>query len=78
MKTKIMFDYSKLLGKIKEKGLTLAEFAKMIGISSTTLSLVLSNGAFLRQPIIIKACNVLGIDRKEIPSYFFTLKVQKN
>jgi hypothetical protein len=58
-----------------EKGLTLAEFAKMIGISATTFSLVISSGAFLRQPTIIRACNVLGIDRKEIPSYFFTLKV---
>ena len=75
MKTKIKFDYSKLLGKIREKGLTLAEFAKMIGISATTFSLVISSGAFLRQPTIIRACNVLGIDRKEIPSYFFTLKV---
>ena len=75
MKNKIMFDYSKLLGKIKEKGLTLADFAKMIGISSTTLSFVFSNGTFLRQPTIIRACNVLGIDRKEIPAYFFTLKV---
>ena len=75
MKTKIKFDYSKLLGKIKEKGLTQVEFSKMIGISSTTLSLVFSNGAFLRQPTIIRACNVLGIDRKEISSYFFVLKV---
>ena len=70
-----MFDYSKLLGKIKENGLTLAEFAKNIGISSTTLSLVLSSGAFLRQPTIIRACKVLDIEKKEIPAYFFTLKV---
>lgn len=75
MKNQIKFDYSKLLGKVKENGLTLAEFAKKIGISSTTISLVLSSGAFLRQPTIIKACIVLGIDKKEIPSYFFTLKV---
>ena len=75
MKNNKKFDYSKLLGRIKEKGLTLAEFAKMIGMSPTTFSLVLSNETFLRQPTIIRACNVLGIDRKEIPIYFFALKV---
>ena len=75
MNTKIKFDYSKLLGKIKENGFTLAEFAKKIGVSSTTFSLVLSSGAFLRQPTIIRACKVLRIEKKEIPSYFFTLKV---
>ena len=78
MKNKIKFDYSKLLGKIKEMGITQAEFAKMIDISSTTFSLVLAGDAFLRQPTMLKACDVLGINRKELPTYFFTLKVQKN
>ena len=78
MKKLVKFDYSKLLGKIKEKGLIQAEFAQMIGISPTTFSLVISGDAYLRQPTIDKACDVLGINRKEIPAYFFTLKVQKN
>ena len=75
MKKTVKFDYSKLLGKIKEKGLIQAEFARMIGISSTTFSLVLSGDAFLRQPTIEIACDVLGINRKDIPLYFFTLEV---
>lgn len=75
MKTQVKFNYSKLLGKLKENGLTQLEFAKMVGISPATLSLVLSGDAFLRQPTIEKACDVLGINRKEIPTYFFTLKV---
>ena len=78
MKTQVKFDYSKLLGKIKEKGFTLAEFAKCIGIASSTFSLKLSGEGYFRQPEMIKMCDVLGVAYKEIPIYFFTLKVQKN
>ena len=75
MKKQLNFDYSKLLGKIKENGFTLAKFAKCIGIAPSTFSLRLSGDCFFRQPEIIKMCEVLGIAYKEIPLYFFTQKV---
>ena len=75
MKTQVKFDYSKLLGKIKEKGYTLNELAKCIGMAASTFSLRLSGEGFFRQPEVIKICDVLGIAYKDIPLYFFTRKV---
>lgn len=72
---KLQFDYSKLLGRIKEKGYTLQTFAKAIGISLSTLSLKLSNKAYFKQCEMNLTCAVLGFDKAEIGVYFFTQKV---
>ena len=72
---RLEFDYSKLLGRIKEKGYTLKTFAKAIGISLSTLSLKLSNKAYFKQCEMDNASNVLEFDRAEIGVYFFTQKV---
>ena len=69
------FDYSKLLGRIKEKGLNQEKFAALINISPATLSLKLSNQAKFKQDEIDKACIVLDIDRGDIGVYFFAYKV---
>ena len=69
------FDYSKLLGKIKEKGYTHAKFAHCISIAPSTLSLILSGNGYFKQPIIERICSVLGIDKKDIGAYFFTQRV---
>lgn len=73
----MQFDYSKLLGQIKEFGLTQEEFALAIGISATTLSLKLNGKAFFTQKEMDKACAVLEIDKSEVGAYFFKQKVQK-
>ena len=73
--TNVRFDYSKLLGKIKEKGYIQSDIAKEIGIGQTTFNEFLSGKTFLRQSVIIKICGVLGIEYKDIPLYFFTPKV---
>ena len=70
-----MFDYSKLLGKIKEKGYTLKTLAESVGISTPTLSIKLSNKAYFTQKDMHRICDVLGIDRRYIGVYFFTQKV---
>ena len=75
MKTQVKFDYSKLLGRIKEKGYTLNEIAKCIGLAPSTFSLRLSSDGYFRQPEMVKICDVLGIAYKDIPVYFFTRKV---
>ena len=72
------FDYSKLLGRIKECGYTQEELAEKIGITKATMSLKLNNKAFFTQPEIEKIRKILSIARDEVGLYFFTLKVQKN
>jgi len=74
----MQFDYSKLLGRIKECGYTQEELAEEIGITKTTMSLKLNNKACFTQPEIEKIRKVLRIARDEVGLYFFTLKVQKN
>ena len=71
----VMYDYSKLLGRIKEKGFTLKEFAKIIGINPSTLSIKLSGKAYFTQKEIEKICQALDICGNEIGLYFFTPKV---
>ena len=70
-----IFDYSKLLGKIKEKGYTLKQFAKSIGISASTLSIKLASKAYFTQREMDMACEVLGIEKKYVGVYFFARKV---
>ena len=72
------FDYSKLLGRIKEFGFTQEIIALKIGMSVSTMSFKLNNKAFFTQKEIIKICDLLEIETTEIGAYFFTLKVQKN
>lgn len=74
----MQFDYSKLLGRIREYGYTQEEFALAIGISATTLSLKLNGKAFFTQREMDRACAVLGIDKTEVGAYFFASKVQKS
>lgn len=74
----MQFDYSKLLGRIKECGYTQEELAEEIGITKATMSLKLNNKAFFTQPEIEKIRKILSIARDEVGLYFFTLKVQKN
>ena len=73
-----MFDYSKLLGQIKEKGFTQADFAAKIGVSPPTLSLKLSNKAFFKQDEMKKTSEIIGFDISEMGSYFFCEKSSEN
>lgn len=71
----MIYDYSSLLGKIKECGFTQETFAKAVGISESTLNLKLNNNASFKQKEIKKASNILGIPTGKIGLYFFTEKV---
>ena len=70
------FDYSKLLGKIKEKGLTQETLAKTIGITPGSVSEKLNNKANFKQKEIFRICQTLGISDGEVGEYFFTQKVR--
>lgn len=74
----LIFDYSRLLGKIKEKGLTQAALAKRIGLSESTFNLKLSNKRAFKQQEIVKICRVLDIALENIPLYFFCVKTSEN
>ncbi len=70
------YDYSKLLGKIKEKLGCNYNLAIKLKVSERTLSLKLNNKLDFRQKEINQICEILNIDVKEIGNYFFTIKTQ--
>ena len=71
----MVFDYSKLRGKIKERNLTEGDFAKRIGIGRTSLYKRLSNQQYFTQDEMLKSCEALGVEPSSIPLYFFAVKV---
>lgn len=77
MNEKIYYDYSKLLGRIKEKYNTRENLSKHISISLTSLNLRLNNSLKFNQQDITELCDVLDIKEDEIPLYFFKEKVMK-
>ena len=70
------YEYNKLLGRITEKYKTQGRFAEAMGMSERSMSLKLNSKIPFKQGEITKACALLGIEDADIPSYFFTLKVQ--
>ena len=65
------YNYSKLLGRIVEKVGTQSNFASQMGLSERTISLKLNGKVSWKQSEIAKACEVLAIEDREIPIYFF-------
>lgn len=65
------FNYSKLLGKIKECGLTQAEVAKAIGINKATLNAKLNGRYCFTTSEILAVSSILNIPKNEISNYFF-------
>ena len=74
----MQFDFSKLLGKMKECGYTQEMLAAEIGMAKATMNLKLNNKAYFTLPEMAKIQNVLSIAIEEVGVYFFTPKVQKN
>ena len=72
-----MLDYSKLLGKMREMGETIESLSSKIGISSNSLSNKLHNRTRFVQDEIAGICQVLLIEKEEIPVYFFAEKLAK-
>ena len=73
----IVFDFSKLRGRIKEMFGTQTAFANEIPMNDATLSNKLNNNVEFSPKEIIKSCILLNIEFEKIPIYFFTLKIQK-
>lgn len=73
----VIFDYSKLAGRIIEKLKNRTKFYELMGWSHTTGALKMSSQSQFTQGEIIKALGVLEIPETDfnIRSYFFTVKV---
>lgn len=69
------YDYSLLLGKIKECNYTQEKLAKAIGISECSVNFSLNNKRNFRQDEIMKITELLGIPKTRIEEYFFTHKL---
>lgn len=69
------YDYSKLLGRMRERGFTQSSLAKHVGVSECTLNLSLNNNRDFKQEEMLNACKALGIPIREIPVYFFAHKL---
>lgn len=70
----MIYDYSKMRGKIKEIYGTQSKFAKDMELSSVSISLKLNSKAGFTQNEIKKSCELLYIPEKEIPQYFFCVR----
>lgn len=71
-------NYDKLKGKVKEVMGTQGRLAEQMQLDETTISNKLNNNTYFTQKEIIKICNLLNIEHKEIPEYFFKEKVRES
>ena len=68
------FDYSKLSGKIIEVCGSWRAFSARMNLSEPTISKKKNGKIEWTQCEMSNACDVLGIEKSEIPSYFFSVK----
>lgn len=73
-----MYNYNRLLGKIRERGVTLEQLSADIGINVSTLSGKLHNKSEFRQKEMLAICKNLGIDIADIEKYFFCSNTLEN
>ena len=71
------FDYSKLLGRIREYGYTQKTLAVAVGMSLTQMNQCLNGKFNFKHKYILAICKVLDIPIEEIGSYFYALKTRK-
>lgn len=69
------YNYNKLRGKIKEVCGTETKFAEKISIGRVSLSQRLNNQLEFSQGEMIETCDILGIEKEDIPIYFFSTEV---
>lgn len=72
----MVFDYSKLKGRIVEVFGTQGNFAKAAGMSERTLSCKLNNKVPFTQPEMLLFSELLKINTSNLDEYFFAPEVQ--
>jgi hypothetical protein len=71
----MLYDYSKLRGRIREIIGNEYKFAKLLGKSKNTLSCKLNSRIEFTQSEIKKACHLLKIEPSQMQDYFFQVKI---
>ena len=71
----LVFDYSKLRGRIVEKFGTMSMFAEHLNISEVALSKKLNNKTSISREDMILWSNALGIPLEEYGAFYFAQKV---
>lgn len=71
------YDYSKLRGKIREISGSEKSFSLFIGVDRSVLSQKLNHKYEFKQSEIVSIINALGLSISDIPTYFFTKKIEK-
>jgi transcriptional regulator with XRE-family HTH domain len=66
-----VYDYSKLLGRLREKKITQSELAEKLGISETSLNHKLKSKTQFKQNEMLRVLEIVNIDIGSISSYFF-------
>lgn len=66
-----MYNYSKLLGRMRERGYTQESLAKAIGRDKGSINTKLNNKSNFTTVEIDSICKLLDIDNNEIGAYFF-------
>jgi DNA-binding transcriptional regulator YdaS (Cro superfamily) len=74
---RIIFDYSKLRGRIIEKCGTQKSFAGRLGVGEATLVQKMKCKVYFTQGEILKAADILEIRPESLCNYFFTQRVHK-
>lgn len=69
------FDYARLRGRAKERGMTQEQLATVAGMKEATYSQKINNNSEFKQCEMLAICSALAIDPSQIHSYFFTPKV---
>lgn len=68
------YNYSKLLGRMKERGISQELLAQGIGVNVSTLNSKLNNRFCFKTDEMDAICKVLDIPNIEIGEYFFCTK----
>lgn len=71
------FDFSKLLGRIREYGYTQKTLAIAVEMSVSQLNQCLKSKANFKHKKILAICKVLNIPVSDIGAYFYALKTRK-
>lgn len=74
---KIIFDYSKLRGRIKERYESETKFSAAARISPASLSSKLNNKTYFNPEDILRILKILKIPDEEAKLYFFEEKVRE-
>jgi len=72
-----VMDYSKLLGRMRERRMTQEALADAVGISRQQMNNKLNGRSAFKQSDIKAICSLLGIPLEEVGTYFFTDMVTK-